>query len=432
MTPQTLTFDEIGSESVPPTSVIIVSLGRPEHLRRAVLSLLQQDHPMLELVVVADADGLEALSAVPERLLIKTEEFDTPNIAEARNIGLSLAAGDVVAFMDDDAVAEPTWARRLSAPFLASDVSAAAGFTRGRNGVSWQWTASQVDRFGRETPLDVPLDRVTMLAPPTDSAIKTPGTNAAFRRTVFDAQRGFDPRYRYFLDETDLNLRMAQAGAKTAIVPMAQVLHGFAANRTRRTDRAPTDLFEIGASVACFAESHASEDAATVIARFRTEQRRRAAGHLISGALEPRDIRRLLASFDHGVAEGKSRSGRLGILAKPPEFVQCVQPETMSDHALVPCRPWTYAKARDSALQHVQSKGGATILCVGPGLRRHRVFFNDSGIWEHVGGRFGRVNRSQKPVIWARFRQYVAIQARRIAENRAPLPPERRSVTRVS
>ncbi|MES2906736.1 MAG: RNA polymerase factor sigma-54, partial [Pseudomonadota bacterium] len=48
------------------------------------------------------------------------------------------------------------------------------------------------------------------------------------------AMGGFDPAFRFYLDETDLNLRLAATGAMTAIVPVAQVHHGFAESDLQR------------------------------------------------------------------------------------------------------------------------------------------------------------------------------------------------------
>jgi len=70
---------------------------------------------------------------------------------------------------------------------------------------------------------------------------------------------GFDPAFRYFLDETDVNMRLAKAGHATAIVPLAEVHHGFAASRFRRDDRVPRDLSQIGASWTVFQRKHIAE-----------------------------------------------------------------------------------------------------------------------------------------------------------------------------
>jgi len=59
----------------------------------------------------------------------------------------------------------------------------------------------------------------------------------AVRRSVLADLGGFDPRFRFYLDETDLNLRLAARGLYTALVPLAQVHHGFHASARRRKDR---------------------------------------------------------------------------------------------------------------------------------------------------------------------------------------------------
>ena len=47
---------------------------------------------------------------------IKIVPFDTPNISAARNAGISVAAGEGIAFIDDDAVPEISWLTHLTAP----------------------------------------------------------------------------------------------------------------------------------------------------------------------------------------------------------------------------------------------------------------------------------------------------------------------------
>ena len=95
-------------------SVIIVSRHRPAALLRCIVGLSQQDHTDFELIVVADSKAAARVRDL--NAPIKVIAFDTPNISAARNAGLAQAAGAIVAFIDDDAVPEPTWLTRLTSP----------------------------------------------------------------------------------------------------------------------------------------------------------------------------------------------------------------------------------------------------------------------------------------------------------------------------
>ncbi|MEP1942678.1 MAG: glycosyltransferase family 2 protein, partial [Sulfitobacter sp.] len=233
-------------------SVIIVSRGRPHALRRCLLGVAQLQHSAFEVVVVACPEGIavtEQIDVLPD---IKCIAFDEANISAARNLGLTHAAGEIVAFIDDDAVPEPLWLHHLVAPASRDQVAAMGGFVRGRNGISFQNKARILDAQGTPQNVEIAPLQATVLAPPKGRAIKTEGTNMAFKRHVLMEIGGFDPAFRFYLDETDVNMRLARAGYHTALVPLAQVHHGFAASATRRNDRVPRDLYEIGASWGVF------------------------------------------------------------------------------------------------------------------------------------------------------------------------------------
>ncbi|MDZ4135708.1 MAG: glycosyltransferase family 2 protein, partial [Paracoccaceae bacterium] len=288
-----------------PVSLIIVSRHRIAALQRAVTAIGQQDHPAVELIVVADPKACDALAGLGLRA--KIIPFDQANIAVARNLGLTRAAGQVVAFIDDDAVPEPTWLSRLVAPFVDPMVVAATGFVRGRNGISFQWRACEVDACGFDHPLDVG-DTVSLHAGNQQRAVKTHGTNCAFRRDALLAAGGFDAGFRFYLDEADVNLRMASAGL-TAVVPLAQVHHGFAASARRRADRVPLSMYENGASSMVFLRRHAAKmDWPAACARLRTEQRHRLLRLMVSGGIEPRDLPRLMQTLDAGLIDGALRA----------------------------------------------------------------------------------------------------------------------------
>jgi glycosyltransferase involved in cell wall biosynthesis len=101
----------------PSLSVVVASHGRPAALRRCLLALGQSSLAPLDAVVVADKEGLEAVAGLPFADRIRTVLQAEPNLSQARNDGIAHAAGDIVAFLDDDAVPEPTWAARVAGAF---------------------------------------------------------------------------------------------------------------------------------------------------------------------------------------------------------------------------------------------------------------------------------------------------------------------------
>lgn len=376
-------------------SVIVVSRGRPDALRRCLLGLGQVQYRGFEVVVVACPAGLavaeEGVGALSD---IKCIPFDEANISAARNLGLVHAAGEIVAFVDDDAVPEPQWLRHLVAPAARSDVAAMGGFVRGRNGISFQYKARTLDAQG--TPWGVEIDplQATVMIPPKGRAVKTEGTNMAFRRDVLVSLGGFDPAFRFFLDETDVNMRLARAGYATALVPLAQVHHGFAASATRRGDRVPRDLYEIGASWAVFQRKHMPKPERAV--HWETQckaERRRLLEHMVAGRLEPRDVRRLMRGLIAGYAEGQTRS--FGSVTLPRHAVQPFRPmgAVRRPARFTTVRGWRGADAVRAAAERVVAGSIETVLVLSRTALFHRVEFTAQGVWVQRGGLFGRSDR---------------------------------------
>ena len=307
----------------PTVSVVIVSRGRPNHLRRVLVSFRYLDYPKFEVVVVSPSDPRVDFPEIWAIDRVKYVAFDRPNISAARNAGIAVAAGTFIAFCDDDAVPEPTWLTHLTVPFSDPDVAAAGGFVRGRNGISFQWQARSFDRFGTHSDLKLNGTAPEVFQGGARRGIKTEGTNCAFRRKVLCQLQGFDENFYYYLDETDLNFRLGMAGWKTAIVPLAQVHHGFAASRIRSPSRAPRDLFDIGASSAYFWQKHTPEvDHDFLTENLNDHHRNRLLSFMIEGDLEPYKIKALLSRLQEGLTVGRMRN-KAGL---PPSLNSAAQP----------------------------------------------------------------------------------------------------------
>ena len=108
--------------SAPSVSVVIVSHGRPESLLWCLSALAGVAYQPFEIVVVADLAACAYVGESPYAGRIKLVAFEEPNIAAARNKGVAEAAGEIIAFIDDDAAAEPLWLHHLVSGFKLPEV----------------------------------------------------------------------------------------------------------------------------------------------------------------------------------------------------------------------------------------------------------------------------------------------------------------------
>ena len=382
--------------TLPPVSIVVASWQRPKWLARCVTSLLQLDYPRYEIVPVADAEGLAALERLATRERIVPVANPGDGVAAARNAGVSAAAGEIVAFIDDDSAAEPLWLRHLVGAFDDGRVSAATGHVLGRNGISIQWGGRAVDRAGRIRSLGLRGDAPVVPDCAPGEAVMLEGTNMAVRRSALVRAGGFDSAFSFLFDDADMALRLTGDDRATAVVPLAQVHHAFAGSSRRRHDRTPTDLFEIGRSLAIFLRKHDGDrpPEGDLIDR-RDAERRRLVRAMVDGRLMPGDVGRLLETFDAGACAGLTATHDLyaDLVAQAPDRSI---PELPCGQRLVLSGAWHEAdRVRAAAAEAARQGAVPTVILLSPTALYHRVRYDPRGFWEQRGGRFGRSVRSE-------------------------------------
>lgn len=377
----------------PETSVIIVSRDRPAELQKVLACLQFQDISGFEVIVVTNTP-----SAVQAPMPVRVFDCDEANIAVARNVGRHAARGRFLAYCDDDALPDPSWLRALLAPFSDPEIGGTGGFTRGRNGISLQWGAVETDLSGVAHDLEIaPDENWVRFLPAQKSAPVMIGTNCAFRAVALEQIGGFDPDFAYFLDDSDISLRLSQAGWALAIVPRAQVHHGFAAGPYRAQNRVPKTLFPFGKSKALFCRKHAPEGAlAKALAAFKSLQFKRLEKQLLAGLMEPSTLPALMKTLENGFEAGSqlpltpSKRGKKPAAGAGPFLVPAPK-----DHVLLVGRPSDRATLDKTARCLAENGVVATVMVLSRSPAFMQANFSPRGYWTLTGGQFGKSRRSE-------------------------------------
>ncbi len=215
-------------------TVAICTYGEAPHLAEALASVAEQDVPAGLRVEILCVDNNPAPRvALPDGLAHRVRVVREPRsgLSRARNAAIAHAAGDAVAFLDDDAVAAPGWAAAL-----------AQGLERTG---AWCLGGCVLPRWPGEEPtwLDPRLRYLLSIVDLGDEArslggpIFPCGANLAFRRSVFEQVGPFRPelgrRPGSLLsgEEIDLFRRVLRAGGTVAYTPRAVVHHIIPASR---------------------------------------------------------------------------------------------------------------------------------------------------------------------------------------------------------
>lgn len=191
---------------------IIPTHNRPQGLRKALHSVLQQTRPADEIIVVDDVASPETQalisdfrSDVPIRLCQPDIPVGRRSAGTSRNFGAQLASSDYLAFLDDD----DYW----HSDFLESLVSAAD--TEGTELVCC-WISL------RRQGVEVRVRRPSSGLRAEEVITKNPGftgSNFIVSRTAFESIGGFDPDLPVSND-IDLLVRLLRAGVAYSVVPV--------------------------------------------------------------------------------------------------------------------------------------------------------------------------------------------------------------------
>ncbi|CAB5037144.1 unannotated protein [freshwater metagenome] len=239
-----------------PFSVVINTYNRASSLPATLDGLTRQIDQNFEVVVVngPSTDGSsELLEGWSDR--VRVINFDEVHLGKSRNLGIRAAAGEVVAFIDDDAVPEPDWVSGLRAGFEHELVAGAGGLVWDHTGVELQYRYSACSRIG-DPHFDLvgPFDEY--MYPGADSFMYLQGTNCSFRRDALVEIGGFDETIEYYLDEVEVCMQLIDRGHRLAVLDGAAVHHHYLPSHLRADRTTWTHPFPIVKNRYYFALSH--------------------------------------------------------------------------------------------------------------------------------------------------------------------------------
>lgn len=244
----------------PTISIVINTLNRGKELQQTLESFQWLKYPGEFEVVVVNGPSTDhspaVIAAWGDR--IRAGTCDVANLSVSRNVGICMAQGDIVAFIDDDAIPEPEWLTQLAEPYADPMVGGAGGLVFNHTGYDYQYQYCVVDRFGN-ADLSMPGPTPHLSFPKSDKFPHLLGCNSSFRRSALLEVGGFDEEYEYFLDETDVCLRIVDAGYIIGQLPCAYVHHKYAPSNIRGDNKVVRYRYPVIKNKIYFTLKHARE-----------------------------------------------------------------------------------------------------------------------------------------------------------------------------
>ncbi len=173
--------------------MVVCTRNRPAQLDQCLSSLAALDYPEYDVVVVDNAPSDQRSREVALRWGVRYFTEPVRGLSRARNCGARASSSEIVAFIDDDALAEPDWLSVLVRDFEDPQTMVVTGAirpTRISNSEAQQTeTSTATERshrrvVDRETPGWFELANFGGVGD---------GSNMAFRRCLFDVWPGFEP-----------------------------------------------------------------------------------------------------------------------------------------------------------------------------------------------------------------------------------------------
>ena len=231
------------SKIEPHITVLICTRDRPLELARALRSISALDYPSFDVLIVDSAPrhahARDAAASWGAAYIFEPN----PGLSRARNRGCRVARGEIIAMMDDDAVAEAGWLKGLGREFDDPLLMAVAGRIK-----NFEPETDEARLFGELFTADLgSTRRIIDQSDPlwlerTCFGGVGNGANLVFRRTAFDIWPGFCEELGVGArigggEEHHAFFSLVALGYRVAYLPDAAVSHPCPTNYKEFQDR---------------------------------------------------------------------------------------------------------------------------------------------------------------------------------------------------
>lgn len=213
-------------------SAIVLAYG-PEPYLIDCVAALQASVPQPEVIVVDNEAAPGQIAAAAELGVTVLRPGGNLGFAGGANFAAAAASGDVLAFVNSDAIVAPDALSLLAAELADPHVGLVSASIRladqpallnsaGNpvNFLMFSWAGS----FGTPAEPGGPATPVASIS----------GATFAARRETWEQLGGFDDAYFAYCEDVDLSLRVWQAGMEVRYVPAAVVAHHYEFSRNER------------------------------------------------------------------------------------------------------------------------------------------------------------------------------------------------------
>ena len=198
----------------PNFSVIVCTRNGSATLRACLEALSRQTHSRYEVLVIDDGSTDATADIVRSFDFVRYQRQEPAGLSAARNLGMTLAQYEILAYTDDDCIPDEDWLHQLALAF-DDEKTAAAGGPNLPPAPRTMTEAAVAAAPG--APAQVLLNDF--------EAEHLPGCNLAIRKSALQAVGGFLLEFTTAGDDVDVCWRLHANGGRLCFVPAAFVWH---------------------------------------------------------------------------------------------------------------------------------------------------------------------------------------------------------------